>query len=404
MARAFDITTTSPTLRLDSSRRGEVAFTVTNSLGRPVRGRAVIVPEGTTPPGWFSIVDETERDFPRDGTHVFTVKTAVPASQAGGEHGFHLLVVDQANPDEHFAEGPPVSFRVPAPVIVAKKKIPWWIPAAAAAAVLIMVLVGVLVSRRGPAEEEGPGTGGSGPPVTEAPAQPPPPAPVLEFNGTSTYVDLGEPLALEITGPITLEAWIRPTSADTVQNIVARGYTATNASEEIALRVSGRYYQVGSYMTGKPYAFAYMTLPVQDLNRWVHVAGVYDGQKWKLYRNGELMSEVDQAGGGAYPLSARWAIGAKGGGGERFFKGRIRDVRIWSVARTQEQLEEGMKKPPDPSEEGLAGYWPMNEGSGRRVVDQSGNEAHGFIQGGKWMIPETAQDGGTPPPSPPPQQ
>lgn len=378
MARAFDITTTSPTLRLDGSREGEVAFTVTNALGRPVRGRAVIVPEGTTPPGWLSLVGDDEREFPPNGTHVFQVRAAVPPSQGAGEHAFHLLVADPSNPDEHFAEGPTVAFRVPAPVVAPRKGIPWWIPVSLAAVLLIAVVTGVLLRRGG----QDAGTGGAGP-VTEPEAEPPPPAPVLTFNGTTSYVDLGQPLSLEITGPITLEAWIRPTNTNGFQNIIARGIT-TAPGGEVVLRVFFGNYQVGSFMEGRSAGMTSSRMPAQDLNNWVHVAGVHDGQTWRLYRNGELLIETPAPGGGGFPIDARWAIGSKGGGGERTFNGNIRDVRVWSVARTQEQIRESMNDPPGKDTEGLAGRWPMEEGRGQRVLDHSGNEAHGFMHNAVW--------------------
>ncbi|NMO15613.1 LamG domain-containing protein [Pyxidicoccus fallax] len=400
MARAFDITTTSPSLRLDGNRKGEVAFTVTNSLGRPVRGRAVVVPEGATPPEWLSLAGDAERDFPPNGTHVFLVQVAIPPSRGAGEHAFHLLVADQANPDEHFADGPSVAFKVPAPVAPPMKRFPWWIPVSAGAVLLIALVTGLLLRRGG--QEEPPGTGGSGPVVEQPPADPPPKAQVLTFNGTTSFVDLGEPLALEITGPITMEAWIRPTNPNSVQNIIARGFVS-NPGGEIFLRIVFRNYQVGSSMDGKPFGITSSSMPAQDLNNWVHVAGTFDGSQWRLYRNGELLSESQPlTEGGAYPIRARWAVGARGGGAERGFNGNIRDVRIWSVARTQDQIREGMDNPPEENEDGLLAWWPMNEGKGQRVSDRSGNEAHGFARNTQWgpsdAPPAPAADAGTPVP------
>ncbi len=126
-----------------------------------------------------------------------------------------------------------MSLRVPAPVVIARRRVPWWIPVSAVVAVLLMVLVGVLLKNRG----DDAGTGGSGP-VAQPEPEPPPAAPVLNFTGTTAYVDLGQPLSLEITGPITLEAWVRPTGSRGVQNIVARGFV-TNPSGEIFLRLLG---------------------------------------------------------------------------------------------------------------------------------------------------------------------
>ena len=45
-------------------------------------------------------------------------------------------MVSAQNPDEDFAEGPTVSFEVPAPA--PKKPFPWWIVAVAAAVVLVI--------------------------------------------------------------------------------------------------------------------------------------------------------------------------------------------------------------------------------------------------------------------------
>lgn len=380
MARAFDITTTSPTLKLGGNRKGEVAFTVTNALGKPVRGRAVIIAEGTTPSDWFLLNGEPERDFLPNGTHVYQVQVAVPPSQAAGDHAFHLLVADPSNPDEYFAESSPVAFKVPAPVVAPHRKIPWWIPVAAGVAVLLIIFLGVLL---GHGKKEEPGTGGSGG-VTQA--EPPPPAPVLTFNGTTSYVDLGQPLSLEITGPITMEAWIRPVNSNNFQDIVMRGHTFDPAGA-IYLRVVFGNYQVGSFMQGRTAGGTSAGMPLQDINQWVHIAGVHDGDKWRLYRNGELLAEAPHPQGGGFPLGTRWAIGSKGGGGEHTFTGNIRDVRIWSIARTQEQIKDDMKNPPDKNADGLAGYWPLDEGRGSRILDHSGNESHGFLHSAQWTQP-----------------
>jgi hypothetical protein len=74
MARVFDITAASDTVRLDGKGQGEIPFTASNVSGRPLRGRAFLVPQDAASKPWLSVSGEAERDFPAGGTQQFTAK------------------------------------------------------------------------------------------------------------------------------------------------------------------------------------------------------------------------------------------------------------------------------------------------------------------------------------------
>ena len=58
----------------------------------------------------------------------------------------------------------------------------------------------------------------------------------------------------------------------------------------------------------------------------------------------------------------------------RQFDGEICEARIWSVARTQEQIYQNMYDIPNPADEpALCAYWKFNEGTGLEVVDRTGH-------------------------------
>ena len=58
----------------------------------------------------------------------------------------------------------------------------------------------------------------------------------------------------------------------------------------------------------------------------------------------------------------------------RQFDGEICEARIWSVARTQEQIYQNMYDIPNPTAEPtLRAYWKFDEGTGLEVVDRTGN-------------------------------
>ena len=56
----------------------------------------------------------------------------------------------------------------------------------------------------------------------------------------------------------------------------------------------------------------------------------------------------------------------------RPLNGKIAEARVWSVARTQQQIWENMYEIADPeSDPTLLGYWKFNEGAGNTVKDYS---------------------------------
>ncbi|NQT35840.1 MAG: hypothetical protein HQ581_00035 [Planctomycetes bacterium] len=148
---------------------------------------------------------------------------------------------------------------------------------------------------------------------------------VLDLDGSGDYVSLGNPAGLNITGQITLAAWVRPDSTGGLQNIIVRGHVASPQGE-VYLRIANGQYQVGSWNGSAHKTSA--AIPAGDVGNWIHVAGVYDGTDWRLYRNGvEIASQAESTG--AVSVATGWAIGARATGTERFFDGRIDDARIY---------------------------------------------------------------------------
>lgn len=134
MSRIFDVTANTEALCLDAQGRSETTFTVTNTSGRALRGRAALKGLGPTQAAWLSTT-ETERDFDPGGTHQFAVKVAVPVGAPAGKYSFRLDAVSVEKPDEDYTEGPVVSLEKAAAVKPAP--FPYWI-----LAVVALVLLG----------------------------------------------------------------------------------------------------------------------------------------------------------------------------------------------------------------------------------------------------------------------
>ncbi len=104
-----------------------------------------------------------------------------------------------------------------------------------------------------------------------------------------------------------------------------------------------------------------------DTGHWLHFAAVYDGQYLRLYLDGEQIHFVETNNGGTINLSMAYdghswddtfAIG-RSAGHSRFFDGYISECRVWNVARTVNELQDGICYV-DPTSDGLVAYWRFN--------------------------------------------
>ena len=80
------------------------------------------------------------------------------------------------------------------------------------------------------------------------------------------------------------------------------------------------------------------TTVLVDINAWQHVAVVFGTSEVKFYKNGELVASLLFSGFGStvYPLT----IGNSAGGWNEFFDGIIDDVRIYSRALSDSEIQE----------------------------------------------------------------
>ena len=113
-------------------------------------------------------------------------------------------------------------------------------------------------------------------------------------------------------------------------------------------------------------------------NTWTHAAITYNGQYKDVYVNGLRIAHVNDPGQiNNYSTGIR--LGSLKNLFYGFFKGKIDDVRIWNIARSQEQIQNFMNQPLTGSEPGLVAYWNFDEGEGQQIHDLTINSCNGFL-------------------------
>ena len=181
----------------------------------------------------------------------------------------------------------------------------------------------------------------------------------LPLDGLKQWGSLNNPAGLNISGAITLEAWILPgaTQGDPAR-IISHGpatlsnfllaspdNSVTNTSE-VFLRIDGAgvNYVVGSSTftngIGDTLYTASFPVPAGDLGgaNWIHLVGTYDGANWKLYRNGVAVA-TNAAALGALPVTnADWAIGSTGNGWANNYSGSVDEVAIYNFALSPSRI------------------------------------------------------------------
>ncbi|HEY9165364.1 MAG TPA: LamG-like jellyroll fold domain-containing protein [Candidatus Kryptonia bacterium] len=191
----------------------------------------------------------------------------------------------------------------------------------------------------------------------------------LDFDGSDDYVSVPDNDALDLTSNYTIEAWIRPAWFPILAGIVSKYQTGSGAGYLLRLPIGGEHR--GIDFDGEQ-TFDY----ILDANQWYHIAAVNDNGTRRLYVNGVEYTLSTS------PITVEANSDFLGIGvdfSSRYFAGEIDEVRVWSAARTAQQIREDMYRSLDGASN-LVGYWQMNDGSGSGTLsDASGNHLNGTL-------------------------
>jgi hypothetical protein len=201
---------------------------------------------------------------------------------------------------------------------------------------------------------------------------------------TGGKVTIPNNAALDRTGAMTLEAWIRPTQTGAYQWIVTKsiGNGGTNNNYELRLNPSSQlqFLQV----TGSPGVLQTVTSPgAIPLNTWSHVAAVRTSTTAVLYVNGSAVVTDTTYSGTTSVNDDPVRIGARGDVAR--YNGRIQEVALYGTALTATQVgnhyRAGFAYQSMTRTMGVIGYWRLEDRSGTIARDWSSSVRDGTYSG-----------------------
>ena len=222
----------------------------------------------------------------------------------------------------------------------------------------------------------------------------------LEFDGSNDFIDFGN--VFDDIVPIvdfSIEFWIKPDSVSFSGNrgLVVRSVSDTPNEAEVTntnfqvFQNSAQILVLYEFDTGSNVSFTTSNVNL-SANTWQHIAVVRSAttDNIKVFKNGVLTdtlssSDSDEDPTGATDDNIPLYIGTNAAKSV-FYDGELAHIRIWSVARNDDEIAFSYNRYVDNTAFGLIGYWKLDEGTGTTALDSSANSNNGTIDGATFTI------------------
>jgi len=215
----------------------------------------------------------------------------------------------------------------------------------------------------------------------------------LYFDGIDDYLEITDASFLKQIGRgnFTFSAWVKGNeSKQTVHPQILSnrgGFYGPGFLFGFHARWRGSSNKIPYVQMGMNFV-AYPNQPNLLDGKWHHFAASKIVDTIKYYADGVEIGSVKYGNIEAQSTitNAALLIGwDRGNGRVTHFKGNIKEVRIWKIARSASEVNTDMSRYLQGNENGLIGYWKLNEGKGNIAKDYSPSKSDAEIIGASWQ-------------------
>ena len=186
----------------------------------------------------------------------------------------------------------------------------------------------------------------------------------LNFIGDGKKVLTGNTIFTDGQQNLTIEFWMKPTDATVVFRGII-GAQTTNSDRSPSLWQYGRKIHFDLYEQNNTTTFGGFTEEVLKIGEWNHVAMIKNGTSLQFIVNGSPVA-IEGLGGATtktVPANIKAVNNYQIGALDNFFTGSLDEIRFWSTARTETNINDNMFSELTGSETGLLSYISFNNGT-----------------------------------------
>lgn len=201
----------------------------------------------------------------------------------------------------------------------------------------------------------------------------------LEFDAPEDDVlKIPDASQLDFTEEFTLEAWVRPSGAD--------NHDAPLIAKQAGGGLGYFLYEGGSESdrpagaASEEHELVVANEPL-DAHAWSHVALTFDGDRTRLYVNGEEVA--NEAGEPIVTTEGDIEIGGSTSTSD-YFDGRIDEVRLYDRVLSEAEVQSDKATPLQATKPGPLVEFSFDQGEGETVEDTSGHDHDATIEGAEW--------------------
>lgn len=190
----------------------------------------------------------------------------------------------------------------------------------------------------------------------------------LNLNGTNQYADVAQGTDFAPRGTYTVEAWFNPTST-TCTYSSSTGCAIVSHPGDFNLMIGDGFIKAEIGFNGNLGSTSITTSISPVPNTWQHIALVKSAASVTIYFNGKSIASSTLSGyTGAATSGNSFRVGYDSY--SRYFPGAIDEVRLYSTALTDVQIQADMTTWGPASASGLVAYYDFNDASGSTVSNK----------------------------------
>jgi len=186
----------------------------------------------------------------------------------------------------------------------------------------------------------------------------------LSLDGSTQYADVSDTTGspFDITGTLTLEAWVNPASS-------CSGNGAVISKTSYMLYCQSGVWKVMFLANGVSGSGITTNIKVRP-NEWQHIAVTKSSGSGSalFYYNGVLASTIATGVTTMTPNNAAFEIGRYGAG--YYFQGKIDEVRVYNSQRSVSEIAADMNSYATVADANLVAYYDLNEASGSTIYNR----------------------------------